>query len=81
MSTAASWDNYEPLCLHDSSLSLSTHSVLASDIGDPQLGYEMFRKACLIDLDNANSHSSDAGIHIGSAHFKGTAGYPCSVRF
>jgi len=62
----ASWDYYEPRCLHDSSLSLSTHSVLASDIGAPELGYEMFRKACLIDLDNANPHSSDAGIHAAS---------------
>ncbi len=62
----ASWDYYEPRCLHDSSLSLSTHSVLASDIGDPELGYSMFRKACLIDLDNENPHSSDAGIHAAS---------------
>lgn len=62
----ASWDYYEPRCLHDSSLSLSTHSVLASDIGDPELGYQMFRKACLIDLDNDNPHSSDAGIHAAS---------------
>ena len=62
----ASWNYYEPRCLHDSSLSLSTHSVLACDIGDPVLGYEMFRKACLIDLDNANPHSSDAGIHAAS---------------
>ena len=62
----ASWDYYEPRCLHDSSLSLSTHSVLASDIGDPELGYRMFEKACLIDLDNANPHSSDAGIHAAS---------------
>lgn len=62
----ASWDYYEPRCLHDSSLSLSTHSVLASDTGDPELGYEMFRKACLIDLDNATPHSSDAGIHAAS---------------
>ena len=62
----SSWDYYEPRCLHDSSLSLSTHSVLASDIGDPELGYRMFRKACLIDLDNDNPHSSDAGIHAAS---------------
>lgn len=62
----ASWDYYEPRCLHDSSLSLSTHSVLACDIGDTELGYQMFQKACLIDLDNANPHSSDAGIHAAS---------------
>ena len=40
--------------------------MLASDIGDPELGYQMFEKACLIDLDNANPHSSDAGIHAAS---------------
>ncbi len=62
----ASWDYYEPRCLHDSSLSLSTHSVLACDIGNPALGYQMFEKACMIDLDNANPHSSDAGIHAAS---------------
>ena len=26
----------------------------------------MFRKACLIDLDNATPHTSDAGIHAAS---------------
>lgn len=62
----ASWDYYEPRCLHDSSLSLSTHSVLACDIGEVELGYEMFRKACGIDLSNDNPHSSDAGIHAAS---------------
>ena len=62
----ASWDYYEPRCLHDSSLSLSTHSVLATDIGDTELGYQMFEKACLIDLDNKNPYSSDAGVHAAS---------------
>ena len=63
----ASWDYYEPRCLHDSSLSLSTHSVLASDIGDPELGYEMFQKACLIaSWTTPTPHSSDAGIHAAS---------------
>ena len=62
----ASWDYYEPRTLHDSSLSLSTHSVLACDIGDEELGYEMFEKACMIDLSNSDLHSSDAGIHAAS---------------
>lgn len=62
----ASWDYYEPRTLHDSSLSLSTHSVLAADIGDVELGYKMFRKACDIDLSNDDMHSSDAGIHAAS---------------
>ncbi len=62
----ASWDYYEPRTLHDSSLSLSTHSVLACDIGEVALAYEMFEKACGIDLDNRDPHSSDAGIHAAS---------------
>ncbi|MBR4392919.1 MAG: glycoside hydrolase family 65 protein [Oscillospiraceae bacterium] len=62
----ASWDYYEPRTLHDSSLSLSTHSVLACDIGNVALGYKMFEKACLIDLSNDDPHSSDAGIHAAS---------------
>ena len=62
----ASWDYYEPRCLHDSSLSLSTHSVLACDNGDVALGYQMFEKACGIDLSNDDLHSSDAGIHAAS---------------
>ncbi len=61
-----SYNYYEPRCLHDSSLSLSTYSVLASDIGSPEVGYQMFEKACLIDLDNGNPHSSDSGIHAAS---------------
>lgn len=59
----ASWDYYAPRTLHDSSLSLSTHSVLASDIGDTAEGYALFRRACDIDLGNGDAHSSDAGIH------------------
>lgn len=62
----ASYDYYERHTLHDSSLSLSTHSVLACDIGETEQGYRMFRKACEIDLGNDDPHSSDAGIHAAS---------------
>ena len=62
----ASFNYYEPRCLHDSSLSLCTHSMLSADVGNVEQGYQMFQKACMIDLDNANPHSSDAGIHAAS---------------
>lgn len=61
-----SFHYYEPRCLHDSSLSLCTHSLLAADSDEVGLGYDMFKRACLIDLDNAAPHSSDAGIHAAS---------------
>lgn len=61
----ANWDYYEPKTLHDSSLSLSTHCVLANDLGDTDLSYKLFRKACDIDL-GPNMKTSDAGIHAAS---------------
>lgn len=61
----ANYDYYEPKTLHDSSLSLSTHSILAGDFGDTELAYNLFRRATEIDL-GPNMHSSDAGIHSAS---------------
>jgi len=58
----ANWKYYEPKTLHDSSLSFSTHSVLASDMEDSKLAYELFQKAVGIDL-GPNMKSSDHGIH------------------
>lgn len=61
----ASWDYYEPRTVHDSSLSLSTHSVLASDLGNKKLAYRLFRQAAQIDL-GPDMLSSDHGIHAAS---------------
>lgn len=61
----ANWNYYEPKTLHDSSLSLSTHSILASDLGNTSLAYDLFRKASYIDL-GPNMKSSDHGIHAAS---------------
>lgn len=62
---AANWHYYEPKTLHDSSLSLSTHSMLACDVNDLELAYQMFGKAARIDL-GPNMHSCDEGIHAAS---------------
>lgn len=56
---------YEDKCLHDSSLSLSTHSVLASDLDERDLAYKLFEQACNIDL-GPSPHRSDSGIHAAS---------------
>ncbi len=61
----ANWDYYEPKTLHDSSLSLSTHSVLAADLGQLDLAYELFTRASQIDL-GPNLKSSADGIHAAS---------------
>lgn len=61
----ASWEHYEARTLHDSSLSLSTHSILACDMGEKAMAYELFRKAAAIDLGPFMG-SSNAGIHAAS---------------
>lgn len=61
----ACWEYYEPKTLHDSSLSLSTHAILASDLGHLDLAYKLFKKAAQIDL-GPNMKSSDHGIHAAS---------------
>lgn len=61
----ANWNYYEPRTLHDSSLSLSTHCVLACDMGDYDMAYELFKRASRIDL-GPNMNSSNDGIHAAS---------------
>ena len=61
----ANWDYYEPRTLHDSSLSLSIHTILAADIISVDEAYRFFEKASRIDL-GLNMMSSDDGIHAGS---------------
>jgi hypothetical glycosyl hydrolase len=62
---SANFDYYEPKTLHDSSLSFSTHCILASDIKNSELAYSLFEKAAKIDL-GLNMKSSDMGIHTAS---------------
>lgn len=62
---AANWNYYEPRTLHDSSLSLSTHCILALDMGNREMAYELFQKAAAIDV-GPNMKTSDAGIHAAS---------------
>ena len=61
----ANWDYYEPKTLHDSSLSLSTHVIMATDLGHDSLAYDLFKRAAEIDL-GPKLHSSDHGIHAAS---------------
>ena len=61
----ANFEYYEQRTLHDSSLSLSTHAVLAADIGDIDLSSKLFRRCAQIDLGK-NMKTSDAGIHTAS---------------
>lgn len=61
----ANYNYYEARTLHDSSLSLSTHSILANDLGNRDLAYKLYRQATSIDL-GMDMKSSDHGIHAAS---------------
>ncbi|OON97619.1 MAG: hypothetical protein ATN36_02785 [Epulopiscium sp. Nele67-Bin005] len=61
----ANFDYYEPFCLHDSSLSLSSYAILANDIGYFDYGYELFSRATMIDISQ-EMHSCDDGVHAAS---------------
>jgi len=59
------WFFYEPRTTHDSSLSYSTHAILANDLGLYDQAFSYFEHACQIDL-GTNMQSSVKGIHLGS---------------
>ena len=59
------WFYYETRTLHDSSLSKSTHSVLANDLGLHDEAYAFFKGASTVDLGE-EMRSSNAGIHSAS---------------
>ena len=61
----ANWNYYEPRTLHDSSLSLSTHCILANDLHNYELAYKLFEQAAAIDA-GPDMKSSNAGIHAAS---------------
>ena len=56
---------YEDKTLHDSSLSKSTHAILANDFGLQDMAYDLYERALKIDL-GPQMKSSDEGIHSAS---------------
>lgn len=62
--TSKNFKYYEAHCLHDSSLSLAIHCIMACKIKNIQLAQSFFEKACKVDL-NQTDNASD-GIHAAS---------------
>ncbi len=59
------FDFYEPMTVHESSLSPCVHSVLAAELGYREKAVEMYRRTARLDLDNLNNDTDD-GLHITS---------------
>ncbi|MFN7327920.1 MAG: family 65 glycosyl hydrolase domain-containing protein, partial [Bacteroidota bacterium] len=59
------FDFYEPMTVHESSLSPCVHVILASRIGYKEKAYEMYLRTSRLDLDDYNNDTED-GCHITS---------------
>ncbi|MEM6268739.1 MAG: glycoside hydrolase family 65 protein [Bacteroidota bacterium] len=59
------YEFYEPLTVHESSLSPCVHSILAAKIGLEEKAYEFYLRTARLDLDDYNNDTED-GLHITS---------------
>lgn len=59
------FDFYEPLTVHESSLSPCVHSILAASLDMEEKAYEMYVRTARLDLDDYNNDTED-GCHITS---------------
>ncbi len=59
------FDFYEPLTVHESSLSPCVHAILAARLGYREKAYEMYLQTARLDLDDYNNDTED-GCHITS---------------
>jgi len=59
------FDYYEPLTVHESSLSPCVHAILAAKICNYDKAYEFYLRTARLDLDDYNNDTRD-GLHITS---------------
>lgn len=61
----ANFDYYEPMTVHESSLSPCIHSILASKLKKEEKAYELYLRTSRLDLDDYNKEVAE-GLHITS---------------
>lgn len=61
-----SYNYYEALTTHDSSLSPCVYGMMASRINKPEQAYDFLMKTVYLDLENLH-HNTQDGIHIANA--------------
>jgi maltose phosphorylase len=59
------FDFYEPMTVHESSLSPCVHAILAAELKYHEKSVDMFERTARLDLDNINNDTED-GLHITS---------------
>jgi len=59
------FDFYEPLTVHESSLSPCVHTILAAKLGYKEQAYDLYLRTARLDLDDYNNEVNQ-GLHITS---------------
>lgn len=59
------YDFYEPMTVHESSLSPCVHAIIAAKLGKEDKAYEFYLRTSRLDLDDYNNDTED-GLHITS---------------
>lgn len=60
----AVWQTYEPLTVHDSSLSFGVHALLAFQLGLRQEAWDYFTRALFFDLKDELNNTGREGVHM-----------------
>lgn len=60
----AAWEDFEPLCLHDSTLSFASHALFAIQNGMGAAAETYLRKALLLDLKDIMGNTGKEGLHL-----------------
>lgn len=62
----AVWEKYEPLTVHDSSLSFGVHAHLAFQLGLKDKGWDYFTRSLFFDLRDMLHNTGREGVHMAS---------------
>ena len=61
---ADAWADFEPLCLHDSTLSFASHALFAAQNGLTDAAKAYFDKAVYLDLKEVMGNTGKEGLHL-----------------
>ena len=60
----AAWEDFEPLCIHDSTLSFASHALFAAQNGLAEAAEAYWRKALYLDLEEVMGNTGKEGLHL-----------------
>ncbi|MCL2052645.1 MAG: glycoside hydrolase family 65 protein [Lachnospiraceae bacterium] len=58
------WEDYEPVCLHDSTLSFASHALFAAQNGLKEKAEFYLNKALFLDLHDLMGNTGKEGLHL-----------------